>query len=73
MVTIPQADLSRCYWCGAQFRYKRGTKPADGYYTEEVGEFWSMTMQDSVLGHPNCTPMGIDAILTEEDPEWRMA
>jgi hypothetical protein len=55
------------------FRYKRGTKPEDGYYAEEVGEFWSETMQDSVLGHPDCTPLGIDAIFMGEDPEWKMA
>ena len=68
-----QTDLSKCYWCGAEFRVEPGSKPGDGLYAEEVGEFWSKSMQDSVLGHPDCTPLGIDAIFNGEDAEWSMA
>ena len=39
----------------------------------EVGEFWSETLNVSVLAHPDCTPLGIDAIQQGEDPEWKMA
>jgi hypothetical protein len=39
----------------------------------EVGEFWSETLQASVLAHPDCTPLGIDAIFNGKDPEWKMA
>jgi hypothetical protein len=66
----PQTD---CYWCGEPFRLERGTMPEDGLYVEEVGEFWSEEMQDSVLGHPDCTPLGIDAIVRGEDPDWKLA
>jgi hypothetical protein len=45
----------------------------DGMYKEEVGEFWSEKLDNSVLGHPDCTPNGIDAIISGEDPDWKMA
>lgn len=61
-------DLSRCYWCGEPFKTDQY-----GNYTQEVGEFWNRAKQDSVLGHPDCTPMGIDAIFSGEDPVWKMA
>jgi hypothetical protein len=69
----PHTDLTRCYFCEERFRFERGSKPSDGLYAEEVGEFWSENLQDSVLAHPDCTPMGIDAIFNGTDPEWKMA
>jgi hypothetical protein len=44
-----------------------------GFYKQEVGEFWSEELGNSVLGHPDCTPNGIDAIFNGEDPDWKMA
>jgi hypothetical protein len=64
-------DLNRCYFCEAEFRMI-GPK-GDQWYAEEVGEFWNKDVQDSVLAHPDCTPFGIDAIFTGEDPVWSMA
>lgn len=61
-------DLNRCYFCEAEFKLDKYDM-----HTEEVGEFWNMEKQDSVLAHADCTPLGIDAILTEQDPVWRMA
>jgi hypothetical protein len=69
----PHTDLSRCYFCEEKFRLERGTTPADGMYAEEVGEWWSASMQDSVLGHPDCLPGGVETVLMGEDPEWQMA
>jgi hypothetical protein len=66
-------DISACYWCGEIFKVQKGTQPEDGLYTEEVGEFWNKDHQDSVLGHPDCSPMGVEAILSGEDPVWMMA
>jgi hypothetical protein len=63
-----QDNIDNCYWCGAKF-----IKDKHDMYTEEVGEFWNKKHQDSVLGHPDCTPRGIDAIQNNEDPEWSMA
>lgn len=48
-------------------------KDKQGMYKEEVGEFWSEELQNSVLGHPDCTPRGIDTIQNGQDPEWSMA
>lgn len=45
----------------------------DDLYEEEVGEFWSEVLQSSVLAHPDCLPMGIDATLSGADPEWKLA
>ena len=42
-------------------------------FTTEIGEFWSRTLQNSVLAHPDCLPNGIDAIFNNTDPEWSMA
>lgn len=42
-------------------------------FAEEIGEFWSDKLQDSVLAHPDCLPMGITATMEGEDPEWKMA
>lgn len=63
-----------CHFCDSQIRVERGSKPEDGLYAEEVGEFWSVSMQQSVLGHPDCVPYGIDAVF-EGDPEcdWKLA
>ena len=49
------------------------TELPDGTFTEEVGEFWSDKLQNSVLAHPDCTPNGIDAIINGTDPDWKMA
>lgn len=68
-----EIDLTRCYWCLERFRYEKGTKPEDGMYLDEVGEWWSESLQDSVLGHPDCLPMGVDATLQGLDPNWCMA
>jgi hypothetical protein len=65
--------LSTCYFCGDKFRLRRGTKPEDGDYVDEVCEVWSNVLQDSVLTHPDCLPMGIEATQQGEDPEWKMA
>jgi hypothetical protein len=73
MSLTPQTDHTRCYFGGEPFRYQRGTRPEDGLYVEEVGEFWSEELQDTVLAHPDCTPRGIDAIATGQDPDWSMA
>lgn len=61
-------DTSECFWCGAKFK-------VDKYdmYMEEVGEFWNKSCQQSVLGHPDCTPRGIEDIQLGTDPEWSMA
>jgi hypothetical protein len=69
----PRLDLTRCYWCGSPFLLERGSSPHDGLYVKEVGEFFSPTLNDSVLGHPYCTPLGIDAIISGDDPERVMA
>jgi hypothetical protein len=45
----------------------------DDLYEEEVGEFWSEVVNHSVLAHPDCLPMGIDATLNGADPEWKLA
>jgi hypothetical protein len=63
----------RCHFCGESFRLEKGTRPEDEYYAEEVGEWWSTSKQESFLGHPDCLPMGADATLTGQDPEWSMA
>lgn len=62
------ADTSKCYFCEGAFE-----KDKYDMYTEEVGEFWNVKAEDSVLAHPDCTPMGIDAIITGEDKEWKLA
>lgn len=69
----PESVLSTCYFCGDKFRLSRGTKPEDGDYAEEVGEFWSEKLQHSVLAHPDCLPMGITNTLEGKDPDWKMA
>lgn len=61
-------DTSKCYWCEEPFK-----KDKYDMYTEEVGEFWNKQEEQSVLGHPDCTPMGIDAVINGEDPVWSMA
>jgi len=67
------SDLTRCYFCEEKFLMEPGSSPEDELYAEEVGEFWNETLQDSVLAHPDCLPMGIEATLSGEDPEWKMA
>lgn len=61
-------DLSVCYFCGGLFEL-------DEYemYTEEVGEFWNKQVQESVLAHPDCLPLGIGAVTEGKDPVWTMA
>lgn len=61
-------DTSECYFCGSKLQVDKY-----GDYTEEVGEFWNMNVQQSVLGHPDCTPNGVEAMLMEKDPVWRLA
>lgn len=63
----------QCHFCEEKFTPQPGTSADDGLFEEEVGEFWSENLQDSVLAHPDCLPLGIDAVLTGEDPEWKMA
>jgi hypothetical protein len=63
----PGWSSKHCWFCEEKLRMR------DGMYLDEVGEFWSERLQDSVLGHPDCTPLGIDAIFNGEDPEWKMA
>jgi hypothetical protein len=61
----------RCAFCNMTIK-----KDADGWILEsngEVGEFWSNTLQNSLLAHPDCLPNGIDVVITGKDPEWSMA
>jgi hypothetical protein len=58
----------RCAFCNMKLKQDKS-----GMYEEEVGEFWSKTLQNSVLAHPDCLPNGIDAIFEGKDPEWSMA
>jgi hypothetical protein len=60
-------DTTRCHFCEDKL------KKTDGWYGEEIGEFWSKTMNDTVLAHPDCLPNGIDAVFQQTDPEWSMA
>jgi hypothetical protein len=64
-------DTDRCHFCEDEIK-----KDKDGWILEsngEIGEFWSESLQDSVLAHPDCLPLGIDAVFSGEDPEWKMA
>ena len=63
-----EVDPTVCHFCGSKLRMDRG-----GMYLEEVGEFWGEAIQDSVLAHPDCLPLGIDATQAGEDPNWVMA
>jgi hypothetical protein len=63
--------LTHCFFGGEAFIFDGD--PEDGLYAEEVGEFWSDELNDSVLAHPDCTPRGITAILEGADPDWKMA
>lgn len=65
-------NLNNCYFCEAPFRLEKGTKPEDGLYAEEVGEWWNKDVQDSVLAHVDCLP-DADAILAGTHPVWCMA
>jgi hypothetical protein len=60
----------KCHFCGDTLRTEEGT---DDLFVEDVGEFYSNKLNDSVLAHPDCLPMGIDATLNGDDPEWVMA
>jgi hypothetical protein len=55
----------RCHFC-------EETVDPDDFETE-VGEFWSRTKEDTILAHPDCLPLGIDAVFDGTDPEWCMA
>ena len=57
----------RCYFCEEKLK-----EYADCPY-DEYGEFWSESMQRSVLAHPDCLPVGIDEIQAGKHPEWKMA
>lgn len=57
-----------CAFCQAILKFDKDDMPL-----EEIGEFWSKTAQESVLAHPDCTPLGIEAIQEGKDPEWSMA
>ncbi len=61
-------SADRCHFCGDKFLMDKYDM-----YREEVGEFWSDALQDSVLAHPDCLPLGIDAVIAGEDPDWKMA
>jgi len=65
--------MKRCYWCEESFTPHKGTTYEDEYFVEEIGEFWSEKLQDSVVGHPDCVPGGIDTIFEGNNPEWKMA
>lgn len=60
--------VQRCHFCGDKLLLDRY-----GMYREEVGEFWSDKLNDSVLAHPDCLPLGIGAVINGEDPEWKLA
>jgi hypothetical protein len=61
-------DVNRCHFCETALRLK-----ADGMeYTTEVGEWWSRSLQDSALAHPDCLPYGLEGTY-ESDAEWTMA
>ena len=62
------ADM-RCYFCGDKLK----EYPDCRYGSDEYGEFWSQTLQDSVLAHPDCLPVSIDEIQRGEHPEWKTA
>lgn len=63
-----------CHFCDSKLRPQRGTKLSDGFYNEEVGEWWSKTREISVLGHPDCLPEGCEDTLNPNiDTEWSMA
>jgi len=63
----------KCHFCGDTFLVEKGSSPDDELFAEEVGEFYSNKLQDSVLAHPDCLPLGIEAVLEGNDPEWVMA
>lgn len=58
----------RCHFCGSDLLCDD-----DEMFIEEVGEFWSNQLNRSVLAHPDCLPLGIDATQSGQDPEWKMA
>ena len=62
-------EVMRCYFCEEKLK----EYPDCRYGSDEHGEFWSESMQRSVLAHPDCLPMGIDATIQGLDPEWKMA
>jgi hypothetical protein len=64
-------DVTKCYFCKSDF--VMDGDPEWGLYAEEVGEFWSESMQDSVLAHPDCLPRGISPVIEGTDPEWKLA
>jgi hypothetical protein len=64
-------NVNQCHFCGTKIK-----KDKDGWILPsngEIGEFWSETLQDSVLAHPDCLPNGIDAVFEGSDTEWKMA
>ena len=67
-------QLSRmCFFCGDRFVPRPGTTVEDEDFVDEYGEFWSEKMQESVLGHPDCIPNGIESIFDGTNTEWKMA
>lgn len=64
-------DGDRCHFCEEVIVRNKGK--VNESYIGEIGEFWSVKLNDSVLAHPDCLPLGIDAVFSGEDPEWKMA
>ena len=69
-VKTVQSEKWRCHFCQERLWVAEYDPDEFG---EEVGEFWSEVLKESVIAHPDCLPMGADATLRGEDPEWKMA
>lgn len=69
MSAVP-SKKHRCHFCQERVLV---ASYDDDEWMEEVGEFWSEVLNRSVLAHPDCLPMGIDATLSGADPEWKLA
>jgi hypothetical protein len=41
-------------------------------FNDEIGEFWSDKLQDTVVAHPDCAP-DFQAIFDGSHPDWKMA
>lgn len=59
-----------CYFCGESVLV--GPEENEEY-ADDVGEWWSESMQRSVLGHADCLPMGATATMQGSDPNWKLA
>jgi hypothetical protein len=67
---IKMAEPQHCYFCQAAFTPEYPDEPDSGLYKEEVGEFWSNELDESVLAHADCVPEGTFEGTNEE---WSMA